>query len=224
MSVLVSSHLSRPEDFHEIARLGLIDIVEVSTEPQLVKETRRAWAIRVPASPDAFSIVLVANDQTLKRGVIQSKLTAFAQSFDRPDKDQIRRARTETRPRGNDKEFSRLKMCRRLQANLCKMRNRVTTTFRHLPHLLQNEVVAVAGERELRRDSNKCREEAYTELVHRWISKHRNMISQRLAQQGTTAGKPSLLECVRVVTGRVLNELHAALHKNEWRWERFYPV
>ena len=106
MSVLVSSHLSRPEYFHEIARLGLIDIVEVSTEPQLVKETRRAWAIRVPAAPDAFSIVLVANDQTLKRGVIQSKLTAFAQSFDRPDKDQIRRTRTETRTRGNDKEFS----------------------------------------------------------------------------------------------------------------------
>ena len=59
------------------------------------------------------------------------------------------------------------------------------------------------------------------------------MIPQWRAKQGTTAwaapkafgaGKPSLLERVRVVAGRVLNESHAALHKNEWRWERFYPV
>ena len=106
MSVLVSSHLSRPENFHEIARLGLIDIVEISTKPQLVKQTRGARAIGVPSSPDAFSIVLVANDQALKRAVVETKLTAFAQSFDRSDKHQIRRARTETRPRGNDKEFS----------------------------------------------------------------------------------------------------------------------
>ena len=106
MSVLVSSHLARPENFHEIAGFGLIDIVEVSAEPKLVKQTRGAWPICVPSSPDAFSIVLVANDQTLKRAIVQIKLTTFAQSFDRPDKDQIRRARTETRPRGNDKEFS----------------------------------------------------------------------------------------------------------------------
>jgi len=136
MSVLVSSHLARPENFHEIAGFGLIDIVEVSAEPKLVKQTRGAWAIRVPAAPDAFSIALVANDQALKRAVVEIKLTTFAQSFDRSDKHQIRRARTETRPRGNDEEFSRLKMCRGLQPNLCKMRNRITTAFRHLPDLL----------------------------------------------------------------------------------------
>ena len=106
MSVLVSSHLAGPENFHEVTRLRLVDIVEISTKPQLVKETRRARAIGVPSSPDAFSIVLVANDQALKRGVIQTKLTAVAQSLDRPDKNEIRRTRTETRPRGNDKEFS----------------------------------------------------------------------------------------------------------------------
>ena len=106
MSVLVSSHLARPENFHEIPRLRLIDIIKISTKPQLVKETSRARAIRVPSSPDAFSIALVANDQALKRAVVEIKLTTFAQSFDRPDKYQVRRARTETRPRGNDKEFS----------------------------------------------------------------------------------------------------------------------
>ena len=150
MSVLVPSHLARPENFHEIARPGLIDIVEISTKPQLVKQTRGARAICVPASPDAFSIVLVANDQAFKRAVVETQLATFAQSFDRSDKHQICRARTETGPRRNDKEFSRLEMRRRFQANLCKMRNRVTTAFRHLPDLLQNQVVAIACERELR--------------------------------------------------------------------------
>ena len=106
MSVLIFSHLARPENFHEVSGLRLVDIVEISTKPQFVKQTRRAGAISVPSSPDVFSIVLVANDQMLEGAVVQTKLTAFAQSFDRPDKDQIRRARTETRPRGNDKEFS----------------------------------------------------------------------------------------------------------------------
>jgi hypothetical protein len=42
------------------------------------------------------------------------------------------------------------------------------------------------------------------------------MISQRLALNNK---RP-----VGVAAGRVLNEAHAALHENEWRWERFYPV
>ena len=96
------------------------------------------------------------------------------------------------------------------------MRNRVTTAFGHLPHLLKNQVVAIAGERELRRDSDKRREGAYIELVHRRISKHRNIFSQRHARNNK--GR------VRVAAGRVLNELDGALHENEWRWERFYPV
>ena len=185
--MLVSPHLARPENFHEIAGLGLIDIVEVSAEPQFVKQTRCPWTIRVPAAPDAFSIVLVANDQALKSAVVEIKLTTFAQSFDRSNKHQIRCARTETRPRGNHKEFSRLKMCRRLQANLCKMRNRVTTAFRHLPDLFQDQIIAIAGERELRRNTNKCCEETYRELVHRRISKHRNAIPQRTRETTSTA-------------------------------------
>src|SRR6516162_6442539 len=107
-------------------------------------------------------------------------------------------------------------MCRRLQTNLCEMRNRVTTTFRHLPDLLYNQIVAISGEREPRRDSKKRCNDAYTELVHRPISKHRNMISQRHGRNNNHR--------VRVVAGRVLNELHAALYENEWRRERFYPV
>src|SRR5215475_797265 len=109
MTVLISPHLARPENFHEVTGLGLIDFVEIPTEPQLVKQTRGSRAICVPATPDAFSIVLVANDQALKRTVVQTKLTTFAQSFDCFDKNQIGHDRTETRPRKNDKEFPRLK-------------------------------------------------------------------------------------------------------------------
>src|SRR5262245_18156093 len=111
MPVLVSANRARPENLHEIAPLRLIDIIEISTEPQLVKQTRGARAICIPPAPHAFSIALVANDQVLERAVIQTKLTTFAQSFDRSDKHKICRARTETRPCGDDKEFPRLKMC-----------------------------------------------------------------------------------------------------------------
>jgi hypothetical protein len=105
MPVLVFANRPRPENFHEITRLGLIDIVEVSAEAEFMEQTRGAWAICVPAAPDAFSIALVANDQALKRAVVQTKLTTFPQSFDRSDKHQIRCARTETRSRRDNKEF-----------------------------------------------------------------------------------------------------------------------
>ena len=57
------------------------------------------------------------------------------------------------------------------------------------------------------------------------------MISQRHATKNDGLDSPesfrgweSLRECVRVAAGRVLNELHAALHKNEWRRERFHSL
>ena len=166
MSVLVFPHLTRPENFHEITRLGLIDIVKISTNLQLVKETRRAWAICVPSSPNALSIALVANDQALKRAVVETQLTTFAQSFDRSDEHQIGRARTETRARRDNEEFSRLEVRRRLQANLCKMRNRVTTAFRHLPDLLQNQVVTITRERELRRQAENDYRDPRSSVCH----------------------------------------------------------
>src|SRR5206468_3857631 len=137
-----------------IARLSLIDIVEISTEAQLVKETCGPRTIGIPSAPDAFAVMLVPNDQALKSIIIEMKLAAVAQSLNGSDKHQIRRARTETRPRRDDEEFPRLKMCRRLQPNLCKMRNRITTALWHLFHLLKNKVVVVPGERKLRRKTD----------------------------------------------------------------------
>ena len=40
----------------------------------------------------------------------------------------------------------------------------------------------------------------------------------------STARAKTTSAVVRVVAGRVLNELDVALHENERRWERFYPV
>jgi hypothetical protein len=105
MSVLVSANRPRPENFHEITRLGPIDTVEVSAEAEFMEQTRRAGPIGIPAAPNAFSIALIANDQALKRAVVQTKLTTFAQSFDGSDKNQIGRTRAETRPRRDNKEF-----------------------------------------------------------------------------------------------------------------------
>ena len=52
MSVLVSSHLPRPENLHEIARLRLIEIIEVLSKPELVKKAGRAGSVCVPSAPD----------------------------------------------------------------------------------------------------------------------------------------------------------------------------
>src|SRR5438132_3912566 len=106
MSVLVSSDRARPENFHEIARFCLIDIVEVSAEAQLVEQTRGTRSIRVPPAPNAFAVALVANDQALKGAVVETKLTAFAQSLNGSDKNKIRRAGTETRSRRDNEKFA----------------------------------------------------------------------------------------------------------------------
>src|SRR6266550_8741595 len=71
MSVLVFSHLPRPENLHEIAWLRLIEVVEVLPKPELVKKTGCARSVCVPSAPDTFAVALISNDQSLQRGIIQ---------------------------------------------------------------------------------------------------------------------------------------------------------
>src|SRR4029077_3411092 len=92
MSVLVSSNLPRPENLHEIARLGLVEVVEVLSKLELVKKTGRAGSVCVPSAPDTFAIALISNDQPLQCGIIEVQLTACTQRLDRSDKNQICRA------------------------------------------------------------------------------------------------------------------------------------
>jgi len=150
--MLVSPHLARPEDFHEIARLRPIEVIEVLAKPQLVKETRGARPIGIPTAPDSFAIVLIPNDEPFQSGIIEMKVPSRAQSFDCPDEHQIGCARTETGPRRSNEKFPGLKMRRRLKADLGKMRNRIVTPLRHPFDLIENHVVAI-GERRARHES-----------------------------------------------------------------------
>jgi len=62
MSVLVSPDLARPENLHEIARLRLIEVIEILPKLQLMKKAGRAWPIRIPPAPDSFAVALISDD------------------------------------------------------------------------------------------------------------------------------------------------------------------
>jgi len=46
-------------------------------------------------------------------------------------------------------------MCRPLQADLGEMGNRITTAFRHLLDLFEDQVVVIAGERAVQSEANQ---------------------------------------------------------------------
>jgi hypothetical protein len=79
------------------------------------------------------------------------KVASRAQSLDCLDEHQIRCARAEAWPRRQNEKFARLKMCRRLKTDLGEMRNRIAAALRHLFDLVENQVVAIAGETEAQR-------------------------------------------------------------------------
>ena len=147
--MLAFAHLPRPENFHEIARLRLLEIIEVLSKLQPVKKASRARPICIPASPDAFAVALISDYQSLQGGVIEVQLASRAQRLDRSDEDQIGCTRTETRQRRRrqNEKFAGLKMRRRLKANLCEMRNGITAALRHLFNLVKDQAVVISGER-----------------------------------------------------------------------------
>ena len=54
MSALFLPDGVSPEDLHKVAGPRGREFGEVASEPELVKETRGARAVGIPASPDAF--------------------------------------------------------------------------------------------------------------------------------------------------------------------------
>src|SRR5439155_17041480 len=79
VSVLGFADVLRPKNFHEIARLRLREIGKVAAKCQLLKEPRRAGAVRIPAPPDALAVALsVANHQFVERRVIELERAASA--------------------------------------------------------------------------------------------------------------------------------------------------
>ena len=146
-----------------------------------MKETRRARPICIPSAPDSFAIALIANDQLFERRIVQMKLTSRAQSLDCPDEHQIRCARAETWPRRQNEEFAGLEMCRRLKADFCEVRNRITAPLRHLLDLLENQSVAVSSQEPMRRECKDCKKNGGRQSLHGRISNHQNWIWQRLS-------------------------------------------
>ena len=89
MSVLGFAYVPRPENFHEVARLRLVEFVEILAQPQFVKETRSSRSVCIPPAPDAFAIALISNDQVFQSGVIETKLTLRAQGLNGSNENKV---------------------------------------------------------------------------------------------------------------------------------------
>lgn len=87
--MLTFANLPRPKNLHEIARPGLVEIIEIWAKPQLVKKTCGAGPIRIPPSPYPLAIALVSNDKLFESGEIEMKLSPSAQALDRSDEHKI---------------------------------------------------------------------------------------------------------------------------------------
>jgi hypothetical protein len=145
MPVLEFADFGRPENFHEIARHRFFKIVEIFSEVQFVKQSRRPRAVRIPASPDAFAVALVANDQLLERAEIQAQRARGTRGLDCFHEHEIRRARAIARRSGGreNEKLSRLEMRCRLQPDGGEARGGIFPAHRHLIDLLQNRVVEI---------------------------------------------------------------------------------
>jgi len=157
MTMLASAYLFGPKDFHEIARPRLVEVVEVATEPEFVKEPGGAWPICVPTAPDSFAVVLIANNKLIESREIEMKLPVRTQGFDRPDEDQVSRPRAETgeRRRRENKKLTRLKVGRGFQANFCEPRSGIPAALRNLFHLLEDKSIQIFGPRLIDREQGK---------------------------------------------------------------------
>src|SRR5690349_15994997 len=146
-----------PENLHEIAGLGLLEAGKVVSKSELVKQSRRAGTVRVPASPHAFAVVLIANDQLIQGRVIELQFTAVAQLLDRLDENEIRRARAETHVRfgRNDEKFSRFEMGRGLQLYFCDVRGRIFAAARHSVDLIEDERIETGCVHDVSREGNR---------------------------------------------------------------------
>ena len=155
MAVLASADRARPEYFHKIAGLRLIEAIKVSAEPEFVEKAGGTRTVGVPAPPDILAIALIANDQMIERGKIKLELAALAQRLDCFNKDQVGRARTETgegRFRKHE-ELAGFKVGGRLQFNLGEMRSGISAAGRHVPELLEDDAVEIFRARGRRQDT-----------------------------------------------------------------------
>lgn len=92
MTALSPSHLIAPEDFHEITGLRLSEIDKVAADPKLMEEAGCPWSVRIPTAPNAFPVVLIANDQLVEGREIQMQIAAIPERLKRFNKHDVSRA------------------------------------------------------------------------------------------------------------------------------------
>ena len=150
MTVLAPPDFRRPEYFHEIAGLRLGEIVEIFTEIHLVEEPRRSRPVRIPPTPNAFAVALVADKKTVENRVFEPERAARPQRFNRFDEHQIRRAGAIARGCRirDDGKNSGLKMRGGLEPDRSGPRGGITSAGRHRANLIENDVV-ILGRRDL---------------------------------------------------------------------------
>jgi len=147
--MFTSAYLLRPEDLHEIAGLGLIEVVEISAEPEFMKEPGSAGPVCVPATPNSFAVTLIADDELVEGCEVKMKLAACTERLNCPDEHLVSCSGAEARKRRRrqNEKFSRLEMRRGLQSNLGKSGDGVTAALWHLSYLLQDDSVEVLSRR-----------------------------------------------------------------------------
>ncbi|MDB6148119.1 MAG: hypothetical protein JWO45_1783 [Spartobacteria bacterium] len=114
-----------------------------------MKKPCRARSVGIPSAPNALAIALVADDELVKRGHVEIQLALFSQVLNRPDENQISRPGTKTRRSGcwQNEKLSGFEMSGRLQLDGGEVRDGVFATGRHGPHLLENSIVTIFGDK-----------------------------------------------------------------------------
>src|SRR5262249_6329902 len=70
MAMFAATHLGRPKDLHEIARLSLREIIKVAANIQLVEKAGGAGTVGVPAAPNSLAIALIADHELIEGFII----------------------------------------------------------------------------------------------------------------------------------------------------------
>src|ERR1044071_8751693 len=147
MAMLGPANFRRPKNLHEIAGLRRGEVIKVFSQVHLVKQSSGAGPVGIPPAPDAFAIALVANQETLERGMVQGQGSAGAKGFDCLDENQIGRAGTITGRSSirHDEKNALFKMSSRLQSNRRHPRSGIMAARGHGPDLIDDEAVVAAG-------------------------------------------------------------------------------
>jgi len=93
VAVFGAAYFGRPENFHEIPRLRLGEIIEILSEIHFMEKPRRSRPVGIPPAPNALAIALTANHEAFERGVIEMEGTPRTQDLDGLHENEVGRTR-----------------------------------------------------------------------------------------------------------------------------------